>query len=161
MADCAIYPGSFDPPTLGHLSLVERGLVVFDKIIVAVAVNPHKATLFTVEERIELLKESVSGFPTARVEVDSFQSLTVDYARLRGARAILRGLRATADFEYEFQLAMVNRHLCPDVQSVFMMADYQWFYISSSTVKEAASFGANIDDLVPPAVSKRLRQKLG
>jgi pantetheine-phosphate adenylyltransferase len=159
LANCAVYPGSFDPPTLGHLSLVERGLRVFDKIIVAVAVNPNKAALFSVKERLALLKESLAAHPASRVEVDSFSGLTVDYARSKGAGAILRGLRVMADFEYEFQLAMVNRHLSPDVQSVFLMADYKWFFISSSTVKEAAHFGANIDDLVPPAVARQLRIK--
>jgi pantetheine-phosphate adenylyltransferase len=134
-------------------------LDVFDKIIVAVAVNPNKASLFTVSERLELLKESLSMYGKDRVEIDSFQGLTVQYARSRNATAVLRGLRVAADFEYEFQLAMINRHLDQDVQSVFLMADYQWFFISSSTVKEAASLGADIDDLVPSCVARELKNK--
>ncbi|MDR3153865.1 MAG: pantetheine-phosphate adenylyltransferase [Deltaproteobacteria bacterium] len=159
MGASAVYPGSFDPPTLGHVSLVERGLAVFDKIIVAVARNPEKGALFTVDERVGLLKESLGGFPEGRIEIDLFEGLTVEYARSRGAGAILRGLRATSDFEYEFRMAMMNRHLEKGIQSVFLMADHQWFYISSSTVKEAASLGADISDLVPEPVARRLRGK--
>jgi pantetheine-phosphate adenylyltransferase len=158
-ASVAIYPGTFDPPTLGHVNLVERGLAVFGRIIVAVAQNPGKSCLFAVEERLDLLRRSLAALPADRVEVASFQGLTVEYARSRGAKAILRGLRVTADFEYEFQLAMVNRHLSQDVQSVFLMADYHSFFISSSTVKEAASFGADVDDLVPPPVAESLKLK--
>lgn len=156
---CVIYPGSFDPPTLGHLSLVERGLFLFDKIIVAVAVNSAKAALFSTEERVALLKESLAGFEPERVEVDSFEGLLVDYARRRGATAILRGLRATGDFEYEFQLAMVNRHFEENIQSVFLMTDYRWLYISSSIVKEAASYGADVSAMVPPPVASGLSRK--
>lgn len=159
MTRVALYPGTFDPPTLGHVNLVERGLVVFDKIIVAVAVNPSKNCLFTTDERLDLLRRSLISLPRERVEIAAFHGLTVEYARSRGAEAILRGLRVTADFEYEFQLAMVNRHLSKDVQSVYLMADYQSFFISSSTVKEAASFGANVDDLVPAPVAESLKKK--
>ena len=159
MSRVAIYPGSFDPPTLGHLSLVERGLSVFDMIIVAVALNPFKKCLFTVDERLDLLRRSLEGLPGDRVEVDSFEGLTVEYAKAKGATAILRGLRVLADFEFEFQLDMVNRHLSRDVQSVYLMADHQSLFISSSTVKEAASFGADVDDLVPPAVAESLKRK--
>jgi pantetheine-phosphate adenylyltransferase len=159
VSSTAVYPGSFDPPTLGHVSLVERGLAVFDRLIVAVAKNPVKGALFTVEERVGLLRESLSSFPESRIEIDRFEGLTVDYARSKGAVAILRGLRATSDFEFEFRMAMMNRHLEKDIHSVFLMADYQWFYISSSTVKEAASLGADISDLVPAPVAERLRIK--
>jgi pantetheine-phosphate adenylyltransferase len=160
MGVSAVYPGSFDPPTLGHVSLVERGLAIFDRLIVAVAVNPEKGCLFTTEERVELLRESLlERFPEGRLEIDRFEGLTVDYARRKGAEAVLRGLRATSDFEFEFRMAMMNRHLDKDIHSVFLMADYQWFYISSTTVKEAASLGADISDLVPGPVAARLRGK--
>jgi pantetheine-phosphate adenylyltransferase len=155
----AIYPGSFDPVTNGHLSLVERGLSVFDKIIVAVGVNPGKSTLFPLEERLGLLEESLSHLPPDRLEIASFSGLTVEFAKSRGARAILRGLRGSADFEYEYQLAAINRHLDGQVQTVFLMADYQWFFISSGAIKEAASWGADVSGLVPPAVARSLRLK--
>ena len=156
---CAIYPGSFDPPTLGHLSLVERGLFLFDKIIVAVADNSAKKPFFSAAERVEMLKESLCSYDQSRIEVDSFQGLLVDYARKREAAAIMRGLRATGDFEYEFQMALVNRHLDENVQSVFLMTDFRWLYISSSIVKEAASFGADVSAMVPPPVAKRLKAR--
>jgi pantetheine-phosphate adenylyltransferase len=144
---------------MGHLSLVERGLFLFDKIIVAVARNSAKAALFSVEERVEMLRDSLSGYDPARVEVDSFEGLLVEYARERQATALLRGLRATADFEYEFQMAMVNRHLEESVQSVFLMTDYRWLYISSTIVKEAASYGADVSAMVPPPVAACLQKK--
>jgi pantetheine-phosphate adenylyltransferase len=156
----AVYPGSFDPPTLGHVSLVERGLSIFEKIVVAVADNPSKMALFTVAERVDLLKASFAHLPGERIEIDSYEGLTVDYAHKKGATAILRGLRATSDFEYEFQMALMNKHLKKGIQSVFLMADQEWFYISSSVVKEAASFGAEIRDLVPPHVADMLELKL-
>ncbi|UQZ89517.1 pantetheine-phosphate adenylyltransferase [Deltaproteobacteria bacterium Smac51] len=159
MCKIAVYPGSFDPPTKGHLSLVERGLFVFDKIVVAVARNSAKAALFSIEERVDMLRESLSAYDPERVEVDSFEGLLVDYARKKNASALLRGLRATADFEYEFQMAMVNRHLEPSVQSVFLMTDYRWLYISSTIVKEAASYNADVSEMVPPVVVERLKRK--
>lgn len=159
MAKCAVYPGSFDPPTLGHLSLVERGLFLFDKIIVAVAYNPAKNNLFTPAERVEMLNDSLAGFDRSRVEVDSFEGLLVEYARSRGAAALIRGLRATSDFEYEFQMALVNRQLSADLQSIFLMTDYRWLYLSSSLVKEAASYGADVSAMVPPPVAERLQSK--
>jgi pantetheine-phosphate adenylyltransferase len=155
----AIYPGTFDPPTLGHVNLVERGLSVFDKIIVAIAHNPGKSCLFAIEERLELLRRSLANLPSDQVEVDFFEGLTVDYAKKKGAGAILRGLRVLADFEFEFQLAMVNRHLSQDVQSVYLMADLRSLFISSSTVKEAASHGADVGDLVPAPVAESLKRK--
>jgi pantetheine-phosphate adenylyltransferase len=157
----AIYPGSFDPLTNGHLSLVERGLTVFDRIIVAVAKNQSKSTLFTLDERLDLLKRSLTRFSPDQVEITSFEGLTVEFARSRGAMAIMRGLRGSADFEYEYQLAAINRHLDNQVQTVFLMADYQWFFISSSSIKEAVSLGASIDGLVPPAVAQGLKLKYG
>lgn len=157
---CAVYPGSFDPPTLGHLSLIERGLGLFEHLIVAVATNPNKATLFSPEERVEMIKESLGDFDPKRVEVVAFHGLLIDYVRQRGAGAILRGLRATADFEYEFKMSMINSHLASEIQSVFLMADYRWLHLSSTIVKEVASFGADIRGMVPPSVATRLVAKL-
>jgi pantetheine-phosphate adenylyltransferase len=159
MKSVAVYPGSFDPPTLGHVSMVERGLAIFDRLVIAVAKNPVKHTLFTVEERIRLLTESLAHTPPGRIEIDHYEGLTVDYARKKKAVAVLRGLRATSDFEYEFQMAMMNRHLERGIHSVYLMADYQWFFISSSTVKEAASLGADVSDLVPAPVLDMLNAK--
>jgi pantetheine-phosphate adenylyltransferase len=156
----AVYPGSFDPPTLGHVSLVSRGLALFDKLIVGVAINPLKSTLFTVKERVDLLKTSLNSFPKDRVEIKSYEGLTVEFAHLMGATAILRGLRATQDFDYEFQMAIMNKHLNKDIHSVFLMADQEWFFLSSSTVKEAASFGADISHMVPVPVAEKLLMKL-
>ncbi len=161
MERLAVYPGSFDPPTMGHLSLVDRGLYLFDKIVVAVARNSAKSGLFSTQERMDMLRESLTGYDPARVEIDSFDGLLINYARSRRAVALLRGLRATADFEYEFQMAMVNRHLEAEIQSVFLMTDYQWLYISSSIVKEAASYGADISAMVPASVAARLKQRFG
>ncbi|MDR1921325.1 MAG: pantetheine-phosphate adenylyltransferase [Candidatus Adiutrix sp.] len=161
MTKLAVYPGSFDPPTLGHLDLLDRGLTVFDRIIMAVAANSAKsAPLFTVEERLTMLRECLESHGYAgRVEIDSFDGLLVEYAGRKKAAAILRGLRATADFEYEFQMAMVNRHLAENIQSVFFMTDYRWLYVSSTIVKEAASLGADVSAMVPPPIMPRLRQK--
>jgi len=153
----AVYPGSFDPPTLGHLSLVDQGLTLFDRLVVAVARNSAKASLFTAEERVTILREALAGYD--RVEVDSFEGLLVSYARDRGATAILRGLRGTSDFEYEFQMALVNRHLEPGLQSVYLMTDYRWLYLSSTIVKEVAAHGADIGDMVPPAAARALAEK--
>lgn len=158
MHNSAIYAGSFDPPTLGHVNLVERGLCLFDKIVVAVAKNSAKAPLFSVEERVAMLRESLAEYGS-KVEVDTFEGLVVEYARRKNATALLRGLRATADFEYEFQMAMVNHHLESGIQSVFLMTDYRWLYISSTIVKEAASYGADVSQMVPPSVVKHLKEK--
>jgi pantetheine-phosphate adenylyltransferase len=157
----AVYPGSFDPPTLGHVSLVERGLEVFDRIIVAVAANPQKEGLFSVAERLELLRESLAHLPRGKTEVDGYEGLTVEYAAKKGATAILRGLRAISDFEYEFRMSMMNSHLRKNVQSVFLMADREWSFTSSSIVKEAAALGADISDLVPAPVAKKLALLFG
>lgn len=157
MEKLAVYPGSFDPPTLGHLDLVQRALSLFDRIVVAVAVNAGKNPLFSTAERLDMLRQSLIGFD--RVEVDNFDGLLVDYARRRQAAAILRGLRATADFEYEFQMALVNRHLNPDIQSVFLMTDFRWHYISSTIVKEAAFHHADVSAMVPAVVAERLAAK--
>jgi pantetheine-phosphate adenylyltransferase len=157
MERIAIYPGSFDPVTNGHLDIIERGLSLFDKVIVAIMKNPKKQYLFPLEERIEILKHSMQDFKN--VEVDSFSGLTVDYAASRNAQAVLRGLRALSDFEYEFQLALMNRRLNRDIQTVFLMTGMRWIYTSSSIIKEAAYFGGDIEGMVPPIVLERLRQK--
>ena len=150
----AIYPGTFDPLTNGHVSLVRRGLSLFGRVIVAVAVESRKRPLFSVEERVEMGREVFANEPA--VEVESFQGLLVDYAERRGATAILRGMRAVADFEYEFQMALMNRRLLRDVETVFLMTDYRWLYISSTIVKDVASLDGNIKGLVPDCVIPRL-----
>lgn len=155
----AIYPGSFDPITNGHVSILRGGLVAFDRLIVAVLENPKKSALFTVQERIDMLRETVGNDP--RIEIDSFEGLLVDYARKKNVRVVLRGLRAVADFEYELQLANMNRHLNEDVETVFIMAKDAYFYVSSNLVKEAAKLGGDVSKLVPAGVSEKLRTKLG
>ncbi len=159
----AVYPGSFDPITNGHTSILRSGLVAFDKIVMAVLHNPRKNAMFTVEERMDMIREAAQemGIEPARVEVDSFDGLLVEYCRKKGAQVILRGLRAVADFEYELQMANMNRHLNPDVETTFIMADDAHFYVSSNLIKEAAKLGGNVDELVPAVVASRLRDKLG
>ncbi|MCL2178081.1 MAG: pantetheine-phosphate adenylyltransferase [Proteobacteria bacterium] len=152
----AIYPGSFDPFTCGHLSLVERALKVFDKLIVALAVNVKKTPLFTVEERIQLIREAC---PQGDIEVVAFEGLLVDYAKSREVSIVLRGLRAMSDFEFEFQLAHLNCHLAPHIETVFMMTSQESFYISSQSVREVAAFGGKVDGLVPPNVALKLRER--
>ncbi len=159
MERTAIYPGSFDPITNGHIDIVERGLKIFDKIIVAILRNPAKEALFTIEERKEMVEISLNKH--SNVEVDIFDGLLVDYAKKRNAGAILRGMRAVSDFEYEFQLALMNRKLNREVQTVFLMTGLRWIFTSSSIIKEAASFGGNINGMVPPAVSRKLKEKFG
>jgi pantetheine-phosphate adenylyltransferase len=157
MKRIAIYPGSFDPVTNGHLDIVERGVKIFDKIIVAILYNPGKEGLFTVAERIEMLKASLKKFPN--VEVDTFNGLLVEYAKKRKAHVILRGLRALSDFEYEFQMALMNRKLNREVQTVFLMTGLRWIYTSSSIIKEAAQFGGNINGMVPALVQRKIKEK--
>ena len=155
----AVYPGSFDPITNGHIGIIRRALLVFDRLVVAIAINVRKKTLFTVEERLDMLGESFKN--DARIQVDSFKGLTVEYARKTGARTILRGLRAVADFEYELQMANMNRKLYPDIETLFMMTGEEFFFVSSRNVKEIASLDGNIDSLVPPHVAVALRKKYG
>jgi len=157
MARRAIYPGSFDPLTNGHLSLIQRGLKVFDRLIVAIANNPAKKPLFNVEERKAMIGEAVGH--DVRVEVDSFDGLLVDYAKLQGVHTVLRGLRAVSDFEYEFQIANMNRNLDPEFESVFMMTGEDYFYVASSLVREVASFGGDVSRLVPPNVFTALQAR--
>ena len=154
----AIYPGSFDPVTNGHLDLIERGEKMFDLVIVAVLSNVEKRPLFSVPERVEMLREVTAKWPG--VEVDVFHGLLVDYARKRGAGVILRGIRAISDYEYELQMAMMNRHIEPLVETVFMLPAQQYSYLSSRLVKELARLGGAIKDLVPPIVEERLRAKV-
>jgi pantetheine-phosphate adenylyltransferase len=157
MQRIAIYPGSFDPVTNGHLDIIERGLTLFDKIVVAILHNPAKKSLFSVEERIEMLQASTVKF--SGVEIDCFNGLLVDYASRKNAQAILRGMRAVSDFEYEFQLALMNRRLNREVQTVFLMTGLRWIFTSSSIIKEAASFGGDISDMVPKIVERKLHEK--
>jgi pantetheine-phosphate adenylyltransferase len=159
MQRIAIYPGSFDPVTNGHLDIAERGLKLFDKVIVAILQNPVKSFLFTVEERLEMLEVSFQKYPNIKVE--TFDGLLVDYAAKRKSHAILRGMRAVSDFEYEFQLALMNRRLNREVQTVFLMTGFRWIFTSSSIIKEAARFGGDIKDMVPPIVNQKLKDKFG
>jgi pantetheine-phosphate adenylyltransferase len=152
----AVYPGSFDPITNGHVDIVRRSLAVFDQVIVAVAYNPHKdMAWFTPDERITMIREALAD-EGDRVQADAFTGLLVDYAVARGAAAIVRGLRAVADFEYEFQMTMMNRHLQPKVETIFMMAGETHFYTSSRLVKEVASLGGDVKGLLPDPVLPRL-----
>ena len=154
----AVYPGSFDPFTNGHLDVVDRALGIFDRVIVAVAANPDKRQpLFTVEERIKLIEESLKG--RDRVEVTSFTGLTVEFARSRGATTLVKGLRAYSDFDAELQQALMNRKLAPDIHTVFLMSGFAHIFVSSSILKDIASYGGKVDDLVPPPIAKALKEK--
>ena len=155
----AVYPGSFDPITYGHLDIIERGLEVFDEIIIAVARNSEKKGLFSSAERIRLIEEALAGNP--RVKVDTFDGLLVDYVVSRGSRVILRGLRAVSDFEYEFQIAQMNHNLKSEIETLFMMTSVPYGYLSSSIVKEVASLQGPVESLVPPVVRKALVEKFG
>jgi pantetheine-phosphate adenylyltransferase len=153
----AVYPGSFDPLTNGHVDIIERGTHLFDKIIVAILVNVEKAPLFTMEERVGIVREVFKGRPN--VEVDTFDGLLVDYVARRNADVIVRGLRAVSDFETEFQMALMNRRLRPHIETVFMMPAEQYTYISSRLIKEVFSLGGQVRGLVPEIVESRLREK--
>ena len=154
----AIYPGSFDPLTNGHLSIIKGALVVVDRLIIAVLSNPKKQSLFSVEERIELIRETVGA--ESGIEVDSFGGLLVDYCRRKDVKVVVRGLRAVADFEYELQMANMNRHLDSNIETVFIMAS-DYFFVSSSLIKEAASLGGDLRGVVPELVERKLREKFG
>jgi pantetheine-phosphate adenylyltransferase len=159
MKRLAVYPGSFDPMTNGHVDLVRRSLQVFDQVIAAVAFNPNKdSAWFTPDERVAMIRETFAG-EQGRVLADKFSGLLVDYAVQRGATVIIRGLRAVADFEYEFQMTMMNRHLTPQVETIFMMTGESHFYTSSRLVKEVVSLGGNVAGLVPDAVLPRLLER--
>ena len=154
----AVYPGTFDPVTNGHIDILERSLAVFDRVVIAIATNPRKQPLFTVTERIDFIRDAV-GDRGARITYDSFGGLLTEYCRNCGASCIVRGLRAMADFEYEFQFAHMNRRLAPEVDTVFFMTDERNHYVSSSLVKEVASFGGEVSGLVPAGVERALRAK--
>jgi len=153
----AIFPGSFDPVTNGHVDIILRSAHLFERILVAVLVNPEKKGLFSPPERIEIIREVFREYPN--VEVDSFDGLLVDYARRRRASAIIRGIRAVSDYEYEFQMALMNRHLEPSLETVFMMPAEQYTYLSSRLIKEVFSLGADVRGLVPPAVEAWMKRK--
>jgi len=158
MAKTAVYPGSFDPITNGHLDIINRGLRIFDKIIVLIGYNPNKqTTLFTIEERMAMVEALVKD--RERMCVDCYTGLLVDYVREKEVNCIMRGLRAMSDFEYEFQLALINRRLDRDIETVFLMTGFKWFYINSRIIKEAASFGGSVQGLVPDVVYKKLEEK--
>lgn len=159
MGRIGIYPGSFDPLTEGHRDIVLRSLRFFDTVVVAILKNPDKRAMFSVRERAALIAETFADEP--RIQVDHFGGLLVDYVRQRKADAVIRGLRAVQDFEYEFQMTMMNRRLAPDVDTVFMMTDEEYFYIASRTVKEVARLGGTIDGLVPDNIKAAMFVKLG
>jgi pantetheine-phosphate adenylyltransferase len=155
----AVYPGSFDPITFGHLDIINRALKIFDEVVIAVARNEKKNPLFTVEERVELIKKVMDG--SDRAKVDTFDGLLIDYVRASGARAIIRGLRAISDFEYELQMAQINRSISKDVETVFLMTSVFYSFLSSSVVKEVSSLNGPVDGMVPPLVKKALDAKFG
>lgn len=159
MTRLAVYPGSFDPITNGHVDILKRSLAIFDRVIVAIAENVRKAPLFTIEERIGFIRDALGVELAGRVDFDSFSGLLVDYCRSHGATTIVRGLRALADFEYEFQFAVMNRRLAPQVDTMFLMTAEENFYVSSSLVKEVAQFGGDVSGLVPDAVRRALERK--
>lgn len=158
MKHAAIYPGSFDPLTLGHLDLIERASHIFEEVIVAVGVNSRKKTFFNTDERIAMVKASVKGFKN--VKVDAFDGLLVNYARAKGIHVLLRGLRAFSDFEYEFQMALANRKMASEIEMIFLMPKETFSYISSSTVREIAERGGDVTPFVPPAVKRLVEKKM-
>ena len=162
MEKVAVYPGSFDPITNGHLDLLERGLKIFDRIVIAIATNPAKKPVFTLQERLEMIQMSLLDHPLRdRLIVDAFQGLLVEYVKKVNARAILRGLRAISDFEYEFQMALMNRKLSNEIETLYLMTGMRWIYISSRIIKEVVMSGGCVSGLVPEPVERMLAQRLG
>src|ERR1035441_3982788 len=159
MSVTALYPGTFDPPTNGHVDLIQRGAKLFDHLTVAILNNREKNPLFTVEERVEVLKE-VTG-TLANVSIATFEGLMVEFARRQGASAVLRGIRAISDYEYEFQMALMNRRLAPEIETVFLQPAGRYSFVTSRMLKEVFSFGGDVSGLVPPNVLKRLRDRMG
>jgi pantetheine-phosphate adenylyltransferase len=154
----AIYPGTFDPFTNGHIDILDRATALFDEIIVTVAVNSQKQSMFSIDERLEMIQESIATYP--HVTVEKLEGgLLIDYAKLKSAKAIIRGLRQVADFEYEYQIALMNHHLAPEISTVFLMPHEKYTYITSSIIREVGRLGGNISDFVPAPVLKRLKQK--
>jgi pantetheine-phosphate adenylyltransferase len=160
MKHIAVYPGTFDPVTNGHIDLVERSLRIFDELIVAVAANPKKQPLFSLEERIELFRRVVTRY-RRRVRIEGFDGLLVDYVKRKKAVGIIRGLRAVSDFEYEMQMALMNRRLDSDIETVFLMPNEEYSFITSTIVREAASYGGDVSSLVPKVVVEKLKKKFG
>jgi pantetheine-phosphate adenylyltransferase len=154
----ALFPASFDPVTNGHLDIARRARLLFDEVVLAVAVNLEKSGCFPIEERIRMLEAVIASEPGLRAT--AFEGLTVDFAREIGARVIIRGVRAMSDFEYEFEMALMNKHLYPEIETVFMMPSLEYMYVSSSRLKELVRFGRDIDEFVPPVVAKRLRERM-
>ena len=154
----ALYPGTFDPPTNGHVDLITRGSKLFSELTVGILVNPVKNPLFTVEERVEMLREVTGGL--GNVQVATFDGLMVDFARRQGATAVLRGIRAISDYEHEFQMALMNRRLAPEIETVFLQPAGRYSFVSSRMVKEVFSFGGDVSGLLPPYVLKRLRARI-
>ena len=157
MSTLAVYPGSFDPLTNGHVDIISRGARMFDRIIVAILVNAEKAPMFSMAERVEIARDVFKDYP--KVEVDTFHGLLVDYVERKGAQVIVRGLRAVSDFEFEFQMALMNQRLKPQIETVFMMPAEQYTYISSRLIKEVFALGGRVHGLVPEIVEQRLREK--
>ena len=154
----ALYPGTFDPPTNGHVDLIQRGAKLFSELTVAILKNPSKNPMFTVDERVEMLREVTSDMPN--VQVATFDGLMVDFARQSGATAVLRGIRAISDYEYEFQMALMNRRLAPEIETVFLQPAGRYSFVSSRMLKEVFSFGGDVTGLVPPNVVTRLRERI-
>jgi len=162
MDKLAVYPGSFDPITNGHLDLLDRGLKIFDRIVIAIAANPAKTPVFTLEERVHMIEASLHDHPLRdRLKVDTFQGLLVEYVKKVNARAILRGLRAISDFEYEFQMALMNRKLSNEIETLYLMTGMRWIYISSRIIKEVVMSGGCVTGLVSEAVEKMLAERIG
>jgi pantetheine-phosphate adenylyltransferase len=153
-----IYPGTFDPLTNGHLDLIERALHIFDRVIVAIAVNPDKNPLFSVDERLQMIRAAVGDNP--RVTTDSFEGLLVDYARARGVHTVLRGMRAVSDFEYEYEMTFMNRKLDREIDTIFMLTGLRWLFVHSKTIKAAVKAGADVTGMVPEIVARKLHEKL-
>jgi len=158
MSAKALYPGTFDPPTNGHVDLIQRGAKLFEHLTVAILNNPVKNPLFTVEERVEMLREVTASLPN--VSISTFDGLMVEFARQQGATAVLRGIRAISDYEYEFQMALMNRRLAPEIETVFLQPAGRYSFVSSRMLKEVFSFGGDVSGLVPPNVLKRLRSRI-
>jgi pantetheine-phosphate adenylyltransferase len=154
----AVYPGSFDPITNGHVDIIERGLKVFDRVVVAVLKNPKKRPLFTTKERVRMIQDIFASKP--EVEVQAFDGLLVDFARAQGTPVVIRGLRAVSDFEYEFQMALMNRSLAPDIETFFMMPSVDYTFLSSNMVREVAGLGGSVEGLVPGSVARKIRARL-
>jgi pantetheine-phosphate adenylyltransferase len=155
----ALYPGTFDPPTNGHVDLILRGSKLFDHLVVAVLINPVKNPMFTVQERVDMLRDVTSGIPN--VSVSTFNGLMVDYARQQGCLAVMRGIRAISDYEYEFQMALMNRRLSPEIETVFLQPAGRYSFVSSRMLKEVSSLGGDVTGLLPPSVLKRVRARIG